>query len=100
MALAQRALLRQNRSTTSSTGGALPAVRGRRPRILVLEDNCMMADSLCELIRNSGYDAAGAVGRIDTAFEFLEQREIDGAIVDINLHGDMSFPVCHELQRR
>src|SRR5206468_5169448 len=39
-------------------------------------------------------------GRVETAFEFLKQREIDGAIVDINLHGDMSFQVCHELQRR
>ena len=71
-----------------------------KPRILVLEDNYLTADSLCELVRDCGYHVAGAVGRIETAFEFLQDREIDGAIVDINLHGDLSFPVCHELQRR
>jgi CRP-like cAMP-binding protein len=71
-----------------------------KPRILVLEDNYLTADSLCELIRDCGYDVAGAVGRVETAIEFLQDREIDGAIVDINLHGDLSFPVCHELQRR
>src|SRR5262249_36630569 len=32
--------------------------------------------------------------------EFVQQRAIDGAIVDINLHGDPSFPVCEELKRR
>src|SRR6266702_6442573 len=71
-----------------------------KPRILVLEDNYLTADSLCELVRDCGYDVAGAVGHVESAFEFLQGREIDGAIVDINLHGDLSFPVCHELQRR
>ncbi len=71
-----------------------------KPRILVLEDNYLTADSLCELVRDCGYDVAGAVGHVESAFAFLQDREIDGAIVDINLHGDLSFPVCHELQRR
>jgi CRP-like cAMP-binding protein len=71
-----------------------------RPRILVLEDNYLTADALCELVRDCGCDVAGAVGRIESAFEFLEDREIDGAVVDINLHGNPSFPVCDELQRR
>jgi CRP-like cAMP-binding protein len=71
-----------------------------KPRILVLEDNYLTADSLCELVRDCGYDVAGAVGRVESAFEILQEREVDGAIVDINLHGDLSFPVCHELQRR
>jgi len=71
-----------------------------KPRILVLEDNYLTADALCELVRNCGCDVAGAVGRVETAIAFLEDREIDGAIVDINLHGNPSFPVCRELQRR
>src|SRR5216683_4168168 len=79
---------------------AMSVAHDLKPRILVLEDNYLTADSLCELVRGCGYDVAGAVGRVETAFEFLEEREVDGAIVDIKLHGRLSFPVCHELQRR
>jgi len=71
-----------------------------RPRILVVEYNYLTADALCELVRDCGCDVAGAVGRVESAFEFLEEREIDGAVVDINLHGNLRFPVCDELQRR
>jgi len=77
-----------------------PVAQDLKPRILVLEDNYLTADALCELVRDCGCDVAGAVGRVESAFEFLEDREIDGAVVDINLHGNPSFPVCDELQRR
>jgi CRP-like cAMP-binding protein len=41
----------------------------------------------------------GTIGHVQRAFDFLQQRDIDGAIVDINLRGDTTFPVCEELQR-
>jgi CheY-like chemotaxis protein len=69
-------------------------------RILVLEDNYLLADALCDLVRDCGCEVAGAVGHVESALEFVQQRDIDGAVVDINLHGDPSFPVCDELQRR
>ena len=69
-------------------------------KILVLEDNYLVADALCELVRDCGCEVAGAVGHVDSAMEFVQRRTIDGAVVDINLHGDPSFPVCDELQRR
>jgi CRP-like cAMP-binding protein/CheY-like chemotaxis protein len=69
-------------------------------RILVLEDNYLVADALCDLVRDCGCEVAGAVGHVDSAMEFVQQRVIDGAVVDISLHGDPSFPVCDELQHR
>jgi CRP-like cAMP-binding protein len=36
---------------------------------------------------------------VPSAVELVHNREIDGAIIDINLHGDPSFPVCEELKR-
>ena len=71
-----------------------------KPRILVLEDNYLTAEALCDLVRAAGYDVVGAMGDVPSAVEFVHSREIDGAIVDINLHGDPSFPVCEELKRQ
>jgi CRP-like cAMP-binding protein len=71
-----------------------------KPRILVVEDNWLVADAICELVRNCGCDVAGSIGHVDHGMEFLADRTVDGAIVDINLHGAMSYPICYELQRR
>jgi CRP-like cAMP-binding protein len=70
-----------------------------KPRILVLEDNYLTAEALCDLVRAAGCDVVGAMGHVPSAVEFVHNRKIDGAIVDINLHGRPSFPVCEELKR-
>jgi CRP-like cAMP-binding protein/CheY-like chemotaxis protein len=70
-----------------------------KPRILVLDENDLTAEALCDLIRAAGCDVVGSMGDVPSAVEFIHGREIDGAIVDINLHGDSSFPVCEELKR-
>jgi CRP-like cAMP-binding protein len=71
-----------------------------KPKILVIEDNSLVADALCDLVRDCGYDVAGAVGYVQHGVQFLSDRPVDGAVVDINLHGTPSFPICDELQRR
>ena len=70
-----------------------------KPRILVLGRNYLTAEALCDLIRAEGCDIVGSAGDVPSAVEFMHSREIDGAIVDINLHGDSSLPVCEELKR-
>jgi CRP-like cAMP-binding protein/CheY-like chemotaxis protein len=70
-----------------------------KPRILVLEDNYLVAETLSELVRGFGCDVVGTVGHLQGAMAFLDRGQVDGAIVDINLGGTMSFPVCEELQR-
>jgi CRP-like cAMP-binding protein len=71
-----------------------------KPKILVVEDNSLVADAICEIVRDSGCDVAGAVGHVQQGVQFLADSVVDGAVVDINLHGALSFPICNELQRR
>jgi len=71
-----------------------------KPKILVIEDNSLVADALCDLVRDCGCDVAGAVGYVQHGVKFVSDRPVDGAVVDINLHGVSSFPICDELQRR
>ncbi len=71
-----------------------------RPKVLILEDNFLTAEALSDAVRSHGYEVAGTVGHVERAFDFLETIAIDGAIVDINLRGHMSFPICEELERK
>ena len=71
-----------------------------KPKILVIEDNSLVADAMCDIVRDSGCDVAGAVGHVEHGVQFVSQATIDGAVVDVKLHGASSFPICDELQRR
>jgi CRP-like cAMP-binding protein len=72
----------------------------RKPQILVVEDNYLAAKAVCDLVEECGYAVAGSVARLDSGLDFIARQELDGALVDINLDGTMSFPLCAELRRR
>ena len=71
-----------------------------KPKILVIEDNSLVADAMCDIVRDCGCEVAGAFGHVHHGVQFVSEATIDGAVVDINLHGAPSFPICDELQRR
>src|SRR5436190_24133023 len=75
------------------------SVGTRRPEILVVEDNFLTATEICDTVRDHGF-AASAVGRLNHGLEFLAERHVDGAIVDIRLADTYSYPLCAELERR
>jgi CRP-like cAMP-binding protein/CheY-like chemotaxis protein len=72
----------------------------RRPEILIVEDNFLTATEVSDMVRDCGYGVAGTVARVKGGLEVLDLRPVDGAIVDINLGGTASFPLCAELDRR
>lgn len=69
-------------------------------RILIVEDSHLTASALCDMVVRFGYDVAGTVGRVETGIEFVRQHALDGAVVDIDLHGTSSFPICEQLRKR
>ncbi len=69
-------------------------------RILVVEDDYMMADDLAADLISLGLEVVGPAPSIETAMQLLQDSEkIDGAILDINLNGAMVFPLADELDR-
>lgn len=78
----------------------MPDASLSKPRILVVEDNYLVADTICDLVRDCGCEVAGAVGHVHDGVELLSAAQVDGAVVDINLHGSPSYALCDELQRR
>ena len=71
-----------------------------RLKILVVEDSYLTAAAVCDMVVKHGYDVAGTVGRVETGLKFVREHAVDGAVVDIYLHGATSFPICEQLKKR
>jgi CheY-like chemotaxis protein len=69
-------------------------------RVLVSDDNLLMADVVAEFLGECGLEPVGPVGRLESAMQMARERALDGAILDINLNGRPCFPVCAILSAR
>lgn len=70
-------------------------------RILLVEDEYFLADDMMRALKSAGAEIAGPVDTREGALGFVEAASpLDGAILDINLHGKMSFEVASALQAR
>lgn len=82
------------------------ATASRRPAealtgllVLIVEDEMLLAMALEDLVRDLGCDVVTAA-RVARALELVATTALDGAILDVNLHGEMVFPVAHALRQR
>jgi DNA-binding response OmpR family regulator len=69
-------------------------------KILVVEDGYLLADEIAAALRRCGVEVVGPVGRLDAACRMARERALDGALLDIKLNGDVSFPVASILAMR
>lgn len=77
----------------------LPSFRGRR--VLVVEDEYLLAEDLRERLESQGAEVMGPVASVADALELLRDGPApEAAILDINLQGEMVYPVADELRAR
>ena len=69
-------------------------------RVLVCDDNLLMADVVAEFLRECGLKPMGPVGHLESAMQMARERALDGAILDINMAGRPCFPICAILSAR
>ena len=70
-------------------------------RILVVEDEYMLADEMCTELDDAGAIVLGPTGTVQDALDLIsDQPEIDGAILDVNLRGEMAFSAADLLAER
>lgn len=71
---------------------------GPRPgRILIVEDQSLIGLELEDLIQELGYETAGRVGTIAGALEILATEEVDAALLDVHVQGELCYAVADEL---
>ena len=70
-------------------------------RILIVEDEYLIAQDLAEDVRRLGFDVVGPVGRVGEAIDLVDaERDIDAAFLDVNLDGEHVYPVADALIAR
>ena len=57
-------------------------------RILIVEDEIMIAEDIAMRLEDMGYEVAEKIDNVDEAVEWLEQNKVDILLVDISLQGD------------
>ena len=61
--------------------------RGRAPRILIIEDELLIALVIEEMAKDLGYRISGIASNLALARQELAKRNFDGALLDVNLDG-------------
>src|SRR5215470_16953622 len=79
---------------------AFQSARACAGRILVVEDNFLMAEVLCELLTERGCEVVGPAPRLSIALDLAAHNAIDGAFLDVNLAGEYCFPLARYLQEK
>lgn len=69
------------------------------PRILVVEDEALLALDLECTLEDLGWRVAGSMGGVRQALAWLggQTRAPNAALLDVNLGGEMVFPVAEAL---
>src|SRR5271165_7086705 len=78
----------------------MPAGKKERRRILIVEDEPMIAITLQDLLIGAGFQIAGVVGKVENAVTLVESGVCDAAILDANLAGVSASPVASALTAR
>lgn len=69
-------------------------------RILIVDDELLIAQLLETTLRLAGHDVVGIVGSIKRALEAVQTAEFDAAIVDVNLNGVFSSEIVEALRKK
>lgn len=67
-------------------------------RILVVEDEFYLAEDLCRALSEEGADVAGPASSIRKAKALIAEQRVDLAVLDVNLKGELVFPLADELR--
>jgi CheY-like chemotaxis protein len=70
-------------------------------RVLVIEDEMMVAMLLEDMLADLGCTVVGSAARVEEALALIEAAgALDAAVLDINLNGQKSYPVADALVAR
>lgn len=69
-------------------------------RVLVLEDEPIIGFALEDMLLDIGCGAVFLATRLSEAMQVIENEPVDAAILDVNIHGERSYPVADALRLR
>jgi DNA-binding response OmpR family regulator len=70
------------------------------PRVLVVEDEVLLALSLEDDLRDAGLSMLGPYTTLERALQASQSEDFDLALLDVNLHGQAVYPLADALMAR
>lgn len=64
------------------------------PRVLVVEDEALLAMDVQLLLEDSGFEVLGPAASVEESLGYLGCQAIDAAVLDLNLHRERSDAVA------
>ena len=71
-----------------------------QPRILLVEDEALIALDMQDILEEAGYAVVGPADRVGSALALAESEMLDAALLDVNLDGEKVWPVAEALRKR
>ena len=69
-------------------------------RVLVVEDEALVAMLLETILEDMGCVAVGPAATVDEGLRMAADEAVDAALLDVNVAGRQVFPVAHALKDR
>lgn len=69
-------------------------------RVLIIEDEGMVAMLLEDMLSDLGHEVVATVGRMDRAAQLVSETSADVVILDVNLNGEQTYPLASILASR
>lgn len=69
-------------------------------RVLVIEDEAMVAFLIEDMLGEMGHEVGAVASRVQQGLELAKTGAFDFAIVDVNLDGQPSYPIAEILAER
>jgi CheY-like chemotaxis protein len=87
--------------TPTHAAGLHPALdRRSSARVLIVEDDALAAEALQMSLEDAGYGTVTPADSVASALDRIEQHDVDAALLDIHLGGELVFPVADRLAAR
>ena len=74
--------------------------KGRPCSVLIVEDDVLLGMAMGLCVQDAGYEVAGLARSVEAALETLSHETVDAALLDVNLQGELVFPVANALAER
>lgn len=70
-------------------------------RLLLVEDEYFIMSEMLQAFEAAGADIVGPVSGVAEGLDLISKTErLDGAVLDINLQGEMAYPIADALMAR
>jgi len=74
--------------------------KGRPRAVLIVEDDVLLGMAIGLCVEDAGYAVAGLARSVDAALATLSHETVDAALLDVNLQGELVYPVANALAER